>query len=315
MAGELTAAGAGGALPADLLRHVRRIEIRSRRLVNSLFLGEYHAVFRGRGIEFSEVREYIPGDDIRTIDWNVTARLGTPYVKKFVEERELTVLLVVDVSASGTFSSVGKTKREVAAEVSALLALSAIQNQDRVGLLAFSDRVEQFISPAKGRRHVLRLIRELLSLQPANLGTSISAALDFANRILRRRAVVFLLSDFADRAGFEVPLRVLSRKHDVVAIAISDPRELDLPDIGVVELQDAETGEAVLVDTSERRVRELYRQQVDAERTRRQHLFRVNGIDFIELSTASSYVEPLMAFFRRREGSAGRASGGRAVPA
>jgi uncharacterized protein (DUF58 family) len=302
----------GGALTPELLRHVRRIEIRSRRLVNNLFLGEYHAVFRGRGIEFSEVREYTPGDDVRSIDWNVTARLGIPYIKKFIEERELTVQLIVDVSASGAFSTAGKTKREVAAEISALLALAATQNQDRVGLLAFSDQVEKYVPPAKGQQHILRLVRELLSLRPRGRGTSIGGALDYASRILRHRAVVFVISDFVDTASYEAQLRVLASRHDVVAIVLSDPRELDLPDVGLLELQDAESGETVLIDSSDRRVREHYRAQAELARERRLRVFRANAIDTVEISTASSYVEPLMAFFRSR-GRAARMTRGSGV--
>ena len=298
----------GGALPPDIIRRVRRIEIRSRRLVNSLFVGEYHAVFRGRGIEFSEVREYVPGDDVRTIDWNVTARLGAPYVKKFVEERELTVQLIVDVSASGAFSSVGKSKREVAAEISALLALAATENQDRVGLLAFTDRIEKYVPPAKGRQHVLRLVRELLGLTPTGRGTSIATAFDYVSRILRRRAVIFVISDFMDTAPYEASLRVLAGRHDIIAVALSDPREFELPDAGLIELEDAESGATMLVDTSDPRVRAHYREAAERARAERIHIFRANGIDTIEVSTASPYVEPLMAFFRRRERASQRAA-------
>jgi len=294
-------AGLGVSLTPELLKKVRRIEIRSRRLVNNLFVGQYHAVFRGRGIEFSEVREYTPGDEIRTIDWNVTARLGAPFVKKFVEERELSVLLLVDVSASGAFGTVAQTKREVAAEITALLALSAITNQDRVGLLAFTDRVEQYIPPAKGQRHVLRLVRELLSLSPQGAGTQIGDALDYASRILNRRAVVFVISDFCGGRDYEASLRVLSRRHDVVAITLTDPRELELPDIGLVELEDAETGETILIDSSDARVRAYYAEHAEQMRQHRRRLFRANSIDAIEINTAGSYIEPLIGFFRSRE--------------
>jgi len=235
----------GGGLTSELLRKVKRIEIRSRRLVNNLFVGQYHAVFRGRGIEFSEVREYSPGDEVRTIDWNVTARLGTPFIKKFVEERELSVLLLVDVSASEAFGTVAQTKREVAAEIVALLALSASDNQDRVGLLAFTNEIEKYIVPAKGQRHVLRLVRELLSLQPLNRGTRIGAAADYASRILKRRSVVFIISDFCDAGDYERPLRVLGQKHDVIAVTLADPREEELPNIGLLELE----GENLTLET------------------------------------------------------------------
>lgn len=298
----------GSTLTPEMLRKVRRIEIRSRRLVNNLFVGQYHAVFRGRGIEFSEVREYVPGDDVRSIDWNVTARLGAPFIKKFVEERELTVLLLVDVSASGTFGTAAQTKREIQAEITALLALSAIDNQDRVGLLAFTDRVEKYIAPSKGQRHVLRVVRELLSLQPASRGTSIAAALDYASKLLKQRAVIFVLSDFFDGVDYERPLRVIARRHDIVAVCVTDPRELELPNIGIIELEDAETGERVVADTSDQRVRDYYREQVNRQREQRQRLFRRNSIDVIDVSTASSYVEPLIAFFRRRERSGNPAS-------
>jgi len=302
--------GASGALRPELLKKVRRIEIRSRRLVNSLFLGEYHAVFRGRGIEFSEVREYVPGDEVRSIDWNVTARLNAPFVKKFVEERELTVLLLVDVSASGAFGTVPQTKREVAAEIAALLALSAINNQDRVGLVAFSDRVEKYVAPAKGQRHVLRLVRELLTLEPAGRGTRLATVLDYASTMLSRRAVVFVISDFVDVGDYQTALRVLARRHDLVAIALTDPRELELPDVGIVELEDAESGQTVVVDTSDAKVRAAYRDQADQARRERARLFRQNGVDAIEIGTGSSYIEPLMAFFRARSGAPRRRAAG-----
>jgi uncharacterized protein (DUF58 family) len=288
-------------IPPELLRRIRGIEIRSRRLVNSVFLGEYHAVFRGRGIEFSEVREYQPGDDVRAIDWNVTARMGAPYIKKYVEERELTVILALDVSASEAFGSEGRTKREIAAEVGALLALSATRNNDKVGLIAFSDRIERFVPPRKGRQHALRVIRELLYLRPEGRGTSVSTALEFMRRILPRRSVVFLLSDFQDR-GYETALRVLARRHDITAVTLSDPRELSLPSVGMIEVEDAETGAHVLIDTSDRRVRELYAARAAGLREERRRILTSTAVDRIELSTEASYVEPLIAYFRRRAG-------------
>ncbi len=271
--------------------------------MNNLFLGEYHAVFRGRGIEFSEVREYEAGDPVQTIDWNVTARMGAPYVKKYVEERELTIMLVVDVSASEAFGSAAQTKREIAAEVGALLAFSAIRNNDKVGLVAFSDRIECYVPPKKGPRHALRVVRELLYIRPDGRGTRIAAATEFVQRILRRRSVVFLLSDFQDR-GFEPGLRTLARRHDLTAVAIHDPRERELPAVGLVELEDAETGRSVLVDTSDRRVRALYATRAAAQREERRRLLTTMRIDQIELETDVSYVEPLSAYFRRRAGRA-----------
>lgn len=320
--GEQPAGGVAPAQPAavaevltpELLRRVRQIDVRSRRLANSLFIGEYHAVFRGRGIEFSGVREYVPGDEVRTIDWNVTARLGVPYVKKFVEERELTVMLAVDVSASGAFGTARQSKREVAAEISALLALSAINNKDRAGLIAFTDRVERVIPPAAGPRHALRLVRELLGLRAQGQRTSIAVALEYAARILRRRAVVFVISDFRDGGDYEAPLRVLSRGHDVVAIVVADPREEELPDIGLADLEDAETGETVLIDTSDPRVRAAYAERAAAARAERTALFHRLGVDAIEISTAVSYVDPLIAFFHKRAVAAGAGPGVR-VPA
>lgn len=289
------------AIPPELLKRIRGIEIRSRRLVNSVFLGEYHAVFRGRGIEFAEVREYELGDDVRAIDWNVTARMGAPYIKKYVEERELTVILALDVSASEAFGSAGRTKREVAAEVGALLALAAIRNNDKVGLIAFSDRIERFVPPHKGRQHALRVIRELLYLRPQSRGTSIAGALEFMRRVLPRRSVIFLLSDFQD-SGYETALRVLARRHDITAVTLSDPRELTLPAVGMIEVEDAETGVHVLVDTSDRRVRELYAVRAAGLREERRRILTSTAVDRIELSTDASYVEPLIAYFRRRAG-------------
>jgi uncharacterized protein (DUF58 family) len=292
---------AGQSIPLDLLTKIRRIEIRSRRLVNNLFLGEYHAVFRGRGIEFSEVREYQPGDDVRSIDWNVTARMGAPYIKKYVEERELTVMLLVDVSASDAFGSAEQSKREIAAEVGALLAFSAIRANDKVGLIAFTDQIERYVPPRKGTRHVLRVIRELLYLRASGRGTSISVAADFLRRVTQRRGVVFLLSDFQDR-GYDAALRVLARHHDLTAIALSDPREFDLPAVGLVEVEDAETGEFVLIDSSNPRVRALYTARATAQRDERRRMLNAIGVDQVELTTGESYVEPLIAYFRRRAG-------------
>jgi uncharacterized protein (DUF58 family) len=293
----------------EILRQVRMIELRTRGLVNSIFGGEYQSVFRGQGMEFSEVREYEPGDDVRNIDWNVTARTGEPYVKKHVEERELTLLLAVDLSGSEQFGTRGRFKAELAAELAAVLALSAIRNNDRVGMLLFSDRVEHVVPPRKGRRHALRLIRDVLAFRPKGRGTDIPAALDYAARLLKHRGIIFLLSDFApagspsadDRVRFEKTLRLVSRRHDLVAVAISDPAELDLPDVGFVAVEDPETGELAYVDTGGDGVREVFGIALAKERIETRRLFRRLGVDEISVRTDSGYVRPLLAFFRRRE--------------
>ena len=283
----------------QLLAQVRRIEIRARRLVNEGLAGEYLSVFKGRGMEFHEVREYQPGDDIRSIDWNVTARMGHPFVKRYVEERELTVLFVVDGSGSQFFGTGPKTKGELGAEVAALIAFAAIKNNDRVGLMVFTDRIEMYIPPAKGSRHVLRIVRELLSFRSSSRGTDISAALQAAGRLLRRRAVVFLISDFRDR-DFHSPLSIAGRRHDLVALRISDPREGDLPDCGLIEMADPETGRRVLVDTSSEQVRSSVA-RVENERTASlEKLFRRAGVDQVVLSTDRPYDRPLVIYFRKR---------------
>ena len=287
-------------IPAELFKHVRQIHIQTRRLVNDVFAGEYHSAFKGRGMEFAEVREYTPGDDIRTIDWNVTARTGQPYVKQFVEERELTVMLLVDLSASGQFGTVRKLKMEVATELCAVLALSAITNNDKVGLILFTDQIETFIPPQKGKHHILRVIREVLYFQPQHRGTDVGLALEYLHRISRRRAVCFLVSDFlAD--GYETPLRIAHRRHDIIPITITDRREMSLPRIGLISLQDLESGNQILVDTASARVRQQYQQQREAALAQRQTLFQNLGIDTIEVRTDEPYINPLMRFFRRRE--------------
>ncbi len=286
-------------IPREILKKVRRIEIATRGLVNELFSGEYHSVFKGRGMNFAEVREYQYGDDIRAIDWNVTARTGSPFVKVFEEERELTVMLVVDVSASGEFGTIERMKGEIAVELCAVLAFSAIKNNDKVGLIIFSDRIEKFVPPRKGRQHVLRVLRELLYFEPEGRGTNIAAALEYLTHVVRRRAVVFLVSDFLSE-GFAKGLSVAGRRHDVIAIRMSDRREWQLPPVGYVEFEDAESGEHVLVNTSDRRFRTAY--QANAERTRRslEETFRKTKVDVIEVRTGEPYVEPLMQFFRER---------------
>lgn len=286
-------------IPKEILKKVKRIEIQTRGLVNDVFSGEYHSVFKGRGMEFSEVREYQFGDDIRTIDWNVTARTGHPYVKVFDEERELTVMLLVDVSSSGEFGTVERMKGEIAVEICALLAFSAIKNNDKVGLIIFTDRIEKFVPPKKGRSHVLRVLRELLYHRPEGHGTDIALALEYLSRVTTRRAVVFLVSDFLSE-NYEKALRIANRRHDLVAITITDPRELELPDIGFVELEDAETGEIVLIDTSDFGVQETFTTETSEARRRRDHLFRSMDVDTIDIRTDISYVEPLIRFFRQR---------------
>jgi uncharacterized protein (DUF58 family) len=283
----------------EILKKVRRIEIRTNRLVNESLAGEYHSVFKGRGMEFDEVREYTPGDDVRTIDWNVTSRMGHPYVKKYVEERELTVMLLVDASASGDFGTVGSTKRAMAAEVCALLAFSAIRNNDRVGLLVFTDREERYVPPRKGRNHVLRVIREVLTYEPLGLRTDLALALESLARGIRRRSVAFVVSDFLD-TGFERALRLANRKHDLIALTLSDPREMELPPVGILELEDAETGSRILVDTWDRKARLQFAQQAKERAEIRRRLFRQNKVDFVELSTARPYDAPLVRFFHER---------------
>ncbi len=286
-------------LPAEILRKVRRIEIRTNRLVNESLAGEYHSVFKGRGMEFSEVREYQFGDDIRTIDWNVTSRMSHPYVKRYVEERELTVILLVDFSGSGEFGTRRQFKREIEAEICALLAFSAIKNSDRVGLIAFTDRIEKFLRPRKGKDHVLRVIREVLYFRPQGRGTDIAQALRYMYRTITKRSVVFLVSDFLGD-GYEQPLRVAARKHDVIAVTVTDPREEELPPIGLVDLEDAESGARVVVNASDRRTRDRFRRWAEERRAAREGLFRAVGVDALELFTDRPYDVPLVRFFHRR---------------
>lgn len=287
------------AIPTEILRKVRRIEIKTRSLVENVFSGQYHSVFKGRGMEFSEVRDYQYGDDVRTIDWNVSARMGSPFVKQFQEERELTVILAVDASRSGDFGSVRQMKGEMAVELAALLAFSAIQNNDCVGLLLFTDEVEKYVPPKKGRRHVLRVLRELLYFEPRGKKTCIDAALRYLQRVLVRKAVVFLVSDFLD-TGYDKTLRVMARRHDLVALPISDPREEELPPVGLVELEDAETGARFLADTFDPEFRRAFKASARRAREELQARFRTMKIDAVPLSTATPYVEPLAAFFRQR---------------
>jgi uncharacterized protein (DUF58 family) len=291
-------------IPRELFRKIRHVEVRTKGLVENVFGGEYHSAFRGRGIEFSEVRPYQIGDDVRAIDWNVSARMGETYVKLFEEEREQTLLLVVDVSGSEDFGSGGRAKRELAAELCAVLGFSAVRNNDKVGLLLFSDRVERFVPPKKGRRHVLRLVRDLFVHRPLSRGTALRVALEHTLHVLRRRAIVVLVSDFLDRAGgpegYERALRTLARKHDVVAVRLVDPREEALPPVGLLRLTDAETGRAVLVDTGSRAARHSFaRRAAERERFVADTLKKAR-VDAVTVRTDGDFVEPLVAFFKKR---------------
>jgi uncharacterized protein (DUF58 family) len=287
----------------ELAKKIRYIQIYTSKAVNDVLAGEYHSVFKGQGMEFDEVRGYQPGDDIKTIDWNVTARTGHPYVKRYVEEREITVFFLVDLSRSGAFGSREKLKNEVAAEFCALLAFSAIKNNDKVGLIVFTDSIELFIPPAKGTSHVLRLIRELLFFEPGKIrkkaGTDITLALDYLGRVLHKRGVVFLVSDFLDQ-NFDKPLRVLARRHDLIAVSVSDPRELALPNVGLLEIQDAETGKIAVIDTGSKTVRSRYKRLAEEKNKELSDLFQSTGIDHIQLFTDRDYVHDLVKFFRKR---------------
>jgi uncharacterized protein (DUF58 family) len=289
-----------GRTPAEILKKIRALEIKTRGLVETAFAGDYHSVFKGRGMNFDEVREYQPGDEIRAIDWNVTARLGTAYVKKFTEERELTVVLVVDVSASGNFGSASQSKRELAAEVACLLAFSAIRNNDKVGLILFTDRVELFIPPKKGRSHTLRLIREILYFQPEGRGTEPALALDYLNKIVTRRAVVFFVSDFL-ASDFSKALAVSGRHHDFIAIHVEDEREKVLPNIGIITLEDAETGEQIEINTAERGTRTAFTNLAQEKRDELTRTLRRNNVDAISLRTGEDYLPALRSFFKQRE--------------
>jgi uncharacterized protein (DUF58 family) len=292
----------------EVIRKVRRLEIRTRRLVDESLAGTYHSMFRGRGVEFAEVRAYTPGDDVRTIDWNVSARMGHPFVKQFTEERELTVVLVLDVSGSEMFGTAPSTKIETAAELAALLAFAAIRNNDRVGLLLYTDRIERFLPPRKGREHGLRVLREVLAADPAGRGTGIAGALEFLQRVVRRRAVVFLISDFQDE-GYDRTLRVVAQRHDLVAIALSDPRERVLPAAGLVGVEDPETGTVGVLDTGSAAVRRAYQEYADHQRHLLHQAVRHAGIDLLELSTGEPYEVPLVRFFRDRARRAARSGG------
>lgn len=284
-----------------LFKQIKQIEITTTRLVEDFLGGEYESVFKGQGIEFADVREYVPGDDIRTIDWNVTARSQHTFVKQYVEERELTVFFLVDASSSCYFGSTPKFKSEIMAEICALLAFAAVKNHDKVGLSIFTDRVEKYIPVKKGRKHVLRVIREILSYHPEHRRTQFEEAFEFLSRVLVRRAVVFIVSDFLGFPENSKSLKILSKKHDIIAIRANDPREFDIPPVGFVELEDAETGEVRLVNTSDLKFRELYKRLAIDRHARVEHFFKSMAIDQIDINTSSSYVEPIVRFFKARE--------------
>ncbi|MEI6337938.1 MAG: DUF58 domain-containing protein [Verrucomicrobiota bacterium] len=286
-------------IPREYLRKIRKIEIRTSQLAQDLLTGAYHSVFRGRGMDFEEVREYQPGDDVRLIDWNVTARTGVPHIKKYREERELSMVVLVDVSASDQLGSGTQSKKELAAEVASTLAFSASQNGDKIGLLLYSDEVESFIPPRKGRSHVFRIIREILYFRPARRGTSLKAALHYLNLVFSHPAVIFVISDFLDE-GYEKALRVTNQKHDVIAVSIFDRRELELPDVGLIALEDAETGEVVEVDTSNRALREKFAAEAAEQRRLRQQWLKRTGLDVIEMETGKPYHIALKNFFLKR---------------
>ncbi|MBR9975028.1 MAG: DUF58 domain-containing protein [Bacteroidetes bacterium] len=284
----------------QILKNVRQIEIRTRGLVNQLFSGEYHSVFKGRGMEFSEVREYQFGDDVRTIDWNVSARFNRPFVKVFEEERELTVMLLVDMSGSQDYGTSPHYKRDIAAELCAVLAFSAIKNNDKVGMIIFTDHIEKFIPPKKGRSHILRIIRDIVAFEPERSGTNIRAALEFFNHVGKKRTITFLVSDFMNE-DFDRPLKIVARKHDLIAIDLYDPRERLLPDVGLVKLRDAETGDERWIDTSRAAVRNAYRRSWEARREERARRFLLSNVDSISIDVQKGYVLPLVEFFRMRE--------------
>jgi len=292
-------------IPPELLRKVRRIELRTARLVDSLLGGEYHSAFKGRGMEFEDVREYVYGDEVRAIDWNVTARAGTPHVKSFREERELTVLLLVDVSSSEFFGSAEQGKNDLIVEFAALVTLAAMRNGDKAGLVLFSDRVERYIPPKKGRRHGLRIIRDLLAHEPEGTGTSLSEVLSFVGKVQRRRAVVFLVSDFLAE-GYERDLAAAKSRHDVIAVRVGDPREATIPDVGLVTLEDAESGETVVLDTASDAFRSTYAVTGEASRKRLDDLLKSLGVDELSITTGEDYVPELSRFFRKREKRASR---------
>lgn len=287
-------------LPKDILKQIRRIEITTSRMVTDVFAGQYHSVFKGRGMEFDEIREYYPGDEIRSIDWNVTARMNHPYVKKFIEERELTVMLIMDMSRSSFFGTVNRLKQQLAAEICSVMAFLAIRNNDKVGFMAFSDRVEKFIPPRKGTRHVLRVIREVLYSKPAGRLTDINAALEYLNRVTKRKTIAFIISDFYAQ-GFKKMLSVSNKRHDIIAMTITDPREIELPDVGIVRLDDSESGESFLLDTSDALLRRQYAEGARKIMRDRKEMFASVNVDTVDIRTDLPYAKSLLKFFKMRE--------------
>lgn len=288
-------------LTTELFQKIKQIEIRTNKLVNDSFAGEYHSVFKGRGMEFDEVRPYFAGDDIRAIDWNVTARTGTPYVKRYVEERELTVMLAVDASGSGNFGSVNRFKRELAAELTAVLSFAATNNNDKVGLMIFTDQVELLIPPRKGRNHVLRMVRELLAFEPKGTGTDLKLALDTLNRVLKRRSILFLISDFiSDAESYSKTLAITNRRHDLIAMDLSDPLEINIPNVGLLALEDAESGEIAWVDTSQPRWRNEFQNRRVKRDAVKEQIFLNSRVDRVPITTAKDYADSLTLFFKSR---------------
>lgn len=284
----------------EILKQVKRVELKTRGLVDALFSGEYRSVFKGQGMEFAEVREYTPGDEVRAIDWNVTARMNKPFVKRYVEERELTIVLALDISGSESFGTVTRFKSDMMTEFGAVIALAAVRNNDRVGLIFFTDRIEHVVPPRKGKRHVLRIVRDLLAFEPKGTRTDLRPALEYMQRTLRQHTVIFLVSDFQDE-GYEHALKVLGRRHDVVAVTLNDPAEQTLPSVGLARMRDPETGEFLEVDTTDRRVRAAYADHIAAELATRRRVLRRAAVDEVELTTDGSVIEPLLKFFRARE--------------
>jgi uncharacterized protein (DUF58 family) len=284
---------------SELLKKVRTIEIKTRGLSNQIFSGEYHSAFKGRGMAFSENREYMPGDEIRTIDWNVTARMNHPYVKVFEEERELTAMILADVSASEDFGTISQLKRSLITELSAVLSFSAIQNNDKIGMILFSDEIEMFIPPKKGRSHILRIIRELIDFHPKSKGTDITGALEYLNRVIKKKTICFLISDFVDD-GFEDALKIANRKHDVVALRVFDRGELQIPDLGLVKLRDAESGRTKWINTRNPALRKKFQKEKFLRDKKVKESLRRSGVDFTDIATDENYVRPLMTLFKKR---------------